>query len=186
MFFNLQPFSEMGQRLAQACPKPIEVSNCLLGYFNLQGAETPFSFLNAMSAAEKALFDLENKLEHSKTRENQICQIPDEYKKTPTKTYHPKHTSLSNIKIPFPETGLEHALLQMAVIQKAVPQAEIPDEAIVKAALQTPPPECVWDETVEDRYYLPQEIEALSEDQRPAAVLKRLLEIKSTHKYLKD
>ena len=180
MYLNLQPFSDMAQHLAEECPNMLATNVVLMDYPNQKG-KTPFSLLSAMTVSEKALFDLENKLEPSKTRQSQISGLLPE--NPPKKTYQPKHTKLAESRIPFPETGLEHALLQMAVLQRDVPKAKIPDEAIVAAALR--PAECVWNEAVEDRHYLPQEIEALPEGQRLAAVLKLLQKIKSSHEYLK-
>lgn len=87
----------------------------------------------------------------------------------------------------FPKTGIEEVLTYLAVIQLDQPKALTDKEAVGKALDQEGPiPTWLYNEKVENRYYLPKEIEDLPEKDRPDAVLKLLQQIKSSSALLKN
>lgn len=90
------------------------------------------------------------------------------------------------VKEGFPKTGLEEVLTYIAMVQTEQPEALSIKEALQLAlSKDSELKDLCYNEEVENRHYLPKEIEALPESERPAAVLTLLQEIKSSSPFLK-
>lgn len=98
------------------------------------------------------------------------------------KTYTPEH---AQAKYPFPNTGLEEALLYVAAWEKLL-DVKVPDKDVIRVALEETPPAQLYLKEWETRYYLPKEIEDLPETDRKSATLKLLREIESSNEFLKN